>query len=54
MNKLGEAGIKVIMGTPTCTPIWVAQNYPECIVVDENGARAQHGARRHACPNSAM
>ncbi|NLU42812.1 MAG: beta-galactosidase [Firmicutes bacterium] len=55
VNKLGEAGIKVIMGTPTCTPpIWVAQNYPECIVVDENGVRAQHGARRHACPNSPM
>lgn len=55
VDKLGEAGIAVIMGTPTCTPpIWVARNYPECLVVDENGVTMQHGARRHACPNSPM
>lgn len=55
VNKLGEAGFGVIMCTPTCTPpIWVAQHYPECLVVDENGVKMQHGARRHACPNSAM
>jgi beta-galactosidase len=53
VDKLTEAGIAIIMCTPTCTPpVWVANRYPESIVMDDRGVRAQHGARRHACPNS--
>jgi beta-galactosidase len=53
VDKLAEAGIAVIMCTPTCTPpAWLSEKHPEILVVDEYGIRAQHGARRHACPNS--
>ncbi|SHF67801.1 beta-galactosidase [Caldanaerobius fijiensis DSM 17918] len=53
VNKLAEAGIAVIMCTPTCTPpIWLVEKYPEVLVVHDDGTRAQHGARRHACPNN--
>ena len=52
-NKLGKAGIAVILGTPTCTPpAWLSEKYPEILSVNDAGIRAQHGARRHACPNS--
>ncbi|MBN1341253.1 MAG: beta-galactosidase [Phycisphaerae bacterium] len=53
VRKLGEAGIATIMCTPTCTPpIWLAARYPEILAVDDQGRQAQHGARRHVCPNS--
>lgn len=53
IDKLGKAGIATILGTPTCTPpIWLYQRYPECIAVRDDGVRLEHGARRHACPNS--
>ena len=53
VDKLAAAGIATIMCTPTCTPpAWLTENYPEVLVVDHNGERAQHGSRRHVCPNS--
>jgi beta-galactosidase GanA len=53
VDKLGAAGIATILGTPTCTPpSWLYQRYPECIAVRDDGVRLEHGARRHACPNS--
>ncbi len=53
VDKLGRAGIATILGTPTCTPpAWLSERYPEILAVDDRGSRAQHGARRHACPNS--
>lgn len=53
VDKLAEAGIATILGTPTCTPpAWLTERYPEVLVVSDHGERAQHGARRHACPNS--
>lgn len=53
VDKLGEAGIAVIMCTPTCTPpAWLSEKHPEILVVNDHDIRAQHGARRHACPNS--
>jgi beta-galactosidase GanA len=53
VDKLGQSGIAVIMGTPTCTPpIWLVEKYPEVLVVKENGQISQHGGRRHACPNN--
>ncbi len=53
VEKLGAAGIGVIMCTPTCTPpAWLTEQYPETRIMLEDGSRAQHGARRHGCPNS--
>lgn len=53
VDKLGQADIATILGTPTCTPpIWLIEKHPEVLVVDDFGRRAQHGGRRHACPNN--
>lgn len=53
VDKLGSAGIGVIMCTPTCTPpAWLSQRYPEILYVREDGRRMTHGARLHYCPNS--
>lgn len=52
VEKLGQAGIGVIMCTPTCTPPqWLADRYPE-ILFERQGKRMKHGGRRHACPTS--
>ncbi|MCX5768851.1 MAG: beta-galactosidase [Candidatus Hydrogenedentes bacterium] len=51
VDKLGEAGIATILCTPSCTPpAWLTEKYPEVMVVDYRGVRAQHGSRRHVCP----
>lgn len=53
VDCLRDAGIAVIMGTPTCTPpAWLSEKYPEILIVDASGKRMSHGARRHACPNN--
>ncbi len=53
VEKLGAAGISVIMGTPTPTPpIWLIEKHPEALFVRTDGKPVQHGERRHACPNS--
>ncbi len=53
VDALAEAGIATIMGTPTPTPpMWLVERYPECLFVREDGTLAQHGGRRHHCPNS--
>ncbi len=53
VDKLAEAGIATILGTPTATPpIWLTKSHPEILYVSDMGVRAQHGARRHTCPSS--
>ena len=53
VDKLGDAGIATIMCTPSCTPpAWLTDRYPETLVVDHSGRTAQHGSRRHVCPNN--
>jgi beta-galactosidase GanA len=53
VDKLGQAGIATILGTPTATPpAWLTSRYPEVLFVSETGAVDQHGARRHVCSNS--
>ncbi len=53
VNKLGNAGISVIMGTPTATPpIWLSREYPDVLELMENGVRKNHGGRRHCCSNN--
>ena len=53
VDKLGEAGIGVIMGTPTATPpIWLAEKYPDMLTINEEGHQTQHGGRRHCCSHN--
>ncbi|MBA3530887.1 MAG: beta-galactosidase, partial [Ardenticatenales bacterium] len=51
---LGEAGLKVVLCTPTPTPpAWLTETYPDCLNVDERGVRMSPGTRRHICANHA-
>jgi beta-galactosidase len=48
IDELYSNGIRVILGTPTATPpVWMATKYPEIFVIDEQGLRKEHGARRN-------
>lgn len=41
-------GMMVVIGTPTASPpAWLTRQYPDVLRIDENGARAEHGGRRH-------
>ena len=53
VDTLYEAGIAVIMCTPSATPPqWLTDKYEDTLRMSSNGVREQHGARRHTCPNS--
>lgn len=48
MDVLSKAGLKIVLGTPTCTPPkWLVDDNPEMIPVDEDGRPRGFGARRH-------
>jgi beta-galactosidase len=50
-RKLGDAGINVLLCTPSATPpAWLTQAYPETLMVLADGTRKVHGTRRHYCP----
>ncbi|MHA7820013.1 MAG: beta-galactosidase [Erythrobacter sp.] len=47
---LHEAGLKVILGTPTATPPkWLVDRMPDMVAVDEQGRPRGFGSRRHYC-----
>ncbi|MCS6994699.1 MAG: beta-galactosidase [Anaerolineales bacterium] len=51
--QLAEAGIWVVLGTPTAAPpAWLVTQYPETLAVDEQGRRVQFGNRCHYCVNA--
>jgi len=53
VDALHEAGIAVVMGTPTATPpIWLSQRYPDVLNLGDNGQRTNHGGRRHCCSSN--
>lgn len=53
VDALHQAGIAVIMGTPTATPpIWLSKEHPEVFVLQSDGVRKNHGGRRHCCSNN--
>ncbi|MDK1031060.1 MAG: beta-galactosidase [Planctomycetia bacterium] len=53
VEKLGAAGIDVMLSTPTATPpAWLTSAHPDTLVVTEDGVRLRHGRRRHGCPLS--
>ena len=47
---LTEAGLKVVMCTPTATPPrWMIDKHPDMLAVDTNGKPRKFGSRRHYC-----
>lgn len=47
---LGEAGLKVVLGTPTATPPrWMIDRHPDMVAVDAQGRPRKFGSRRHYC-----
>lgn len=50
ISILGEAGLKVILGTPTATPPrWMLDRHPDMLGIDVNGNPRKFGSRRHYC-----
>jgi beta-galactosidase len=48
MNVLGNAGLKIVLGTPTATPPkWLMDEHPDIAPVDEQGRARGFGSRRH-------
>lgn len=47
---LAEAGLKIILGTPTATPPrWLLTRHPDMLAVDAQGRPRKFGSRRHYC-----
>ena len=48
INVLGSAGLKIVLGTPTCTPPkWMVDEHPDMLPADEHGKTRGFGSRRH-------
>jgi beta-galactosidase len=48
MDVLGNAGLKIVLGTPTATPPkWLMDEHTDIAPVDENGNPRGFGSRRH-------
>jgi beta-galactosidase len=49
---LADAGLELVLGTPTAAPpVWLSERHPEIHLVRADGRRAPFGHRRHYCPN---
>ena len=47
---LHEAGLQIVLGTPTATPPkWLVDKMPEMLAVDSEGRKRKFGSRRHYC-----
>lgn len=47
---LSNAGLKVVLGTPTATPPrWMLTKHPDMLALDRNGQPRGFGSRRHYC-----
>lgn len=47
---LADAGLKIVLGTPTATPPrWMQKRYPDMFAVDRDGKARGFGSRRHYC-----
>lgn len=50
IEVLGQAGLKVVLGTPTATPPrWMLDKHPDMLAVDAQGHPRKFGSRRHYC-----
>jgi beta-galactosidase len=48
VEVLGEAGLSVVMGSPTATPPrWMLDKHPDMLAVDAEGRPRKFGSRRH-------
>jgi len=55
VSLLGEAGIGVVLCTPTATPPkWLVDDHPEILQVEPDGTPREFGSRRHYCFNSTV
>ena len=53
MDRLGDAGIRVFLATPTgARPAWMSQRYPEVLRVSAERRRNLHGFRHNHCYTS--
>jgi len=53
VSLLGDAGIDVVLCTPTATPPkWLIDEYPEILQAEPDGTTREFGSRRHYCFNS--
>lgn len=53
IDQLQNAGISVILGTPSATPpIWLEELDIEMRLLDDVNLRHDHGGRRHCCSNN--
>ena len=53
MDLLGNAGIQVVLATPTAAPpLWLTRKHPEILPIDERGLVRHEGTRRAVCLNS--
>lgn len=47
---LGDAGLEIILGTPTATPPkWLVDRMPDMVAIDADGKPRGFGSRRHYC-----
>lgn len=50
IEVLSRAGLKIVLGTPTCTPPrWMLDRFPDMLAVDTQGRPRGFGSRRHYC-----
>ncbi len=50
IQTLGDAGLKVVLGTPTATPPrWMIDRHPDMLALDAEGRVRKFGSRRHYC-----
>ncbi len=50
IQTLADAGLKVILGTPTATPPkWLVDTLPDMVAIDAEGRPRRFGSRRHYC-----
>lgn len=50
IEVLSNAGLKIILGTPTATPPrWMLDKHPQMLATDAQGQARKFGSRRHYC-----
>lgn len=50
---LAEAGLRIVLGTPTaCPPKWLVDELPDILPADRHGRPRRFGSRRHYCFSS--
>lgn len=55
MDVMANAGLQIMLGTPTAAPpIWLARKHPEILPIDENGLPMHEGTRKAYCMNSSV